>query len=111
VRPRLTDDGRTVTLDLHGARIDEALGLVRRAARLAAARGRGSLKVVHGASTSGGSARTIRDALHALLDDGALAPDVADAVRFDGHALLGLRPAPRPDPPPLRLLDVLEAAR
>ena len=107
MRPRLSDDGRTVTLDLHGARVDEAVGLLHRTARLAAERGRVTLRVVHGASTSGAHPRTIRGALHALLVDGALAPDVTGAVRFEGHALLSLRAAPRPDPTPLRLLDVM----
>ena len=104
-RPSLTDDGRAVTLDLHGARVDEALALVRRTASLAAGRGRATLRVVHGASTSHGDRRTIRAALYALLDDGALDGTVTAAVRFDGAVLLSLATARR-DPTPLRLADV-----
>jgi DNA-nicking Smr family endonuclease len=107
-RARLTDDGRTVTLDLHGVRVDEALALVRRTAALAARRGRTSLRVVHGASTSDPLARnlTIRHALHDALDGGALAAAVVDAVRFEGVAVLALAAAPRPDPARLHLRDV-----
>lgn len=107
-RPSLTDDGRAVTLDLHGARVAEAEGLIRRTVALAAARGRATLRVVHGASTSDPLARnrTVRHALHDLLDDGVLRPWVTSAVRSDGQALLALAAALRRDPTPLRLRDV-----
>lgn len=106
--PRLSDDGHTVTLDLHGARVEEALALVRRTAALAARRGRATLRVVHGQSTSDALARnrTIKHALSDLLDGDGLAGVVIQAVRFDGHALLGLAAAPRRDPTPIRLADV-----
>ncbi len=50
--PTLLDDGRRITLDLHGATVDEAERLIRRTARLAAERGRSQLTVVHGTSSS-----------------------------------------------------------
>ena len=104
--PRLTDDGATVTLDLHGARVDEALTLVRRTVTLAAARGRTSLRVVHGSSTSDALARnrTIKHALHALLDDGLAG--VHDAFRAEGFTLLSLSLGGRRDPTPITLRDV-----
>jgi hypothetical protein len=94
VRPRLTDDGRTVVLDLHGASVDGASELIRRVSALASGRGRGTLRVVHGTSTSDPLARnrTIRHALHDLLDAGELRPFVVDAVRDEGHTLLALAP-------------------
>ena len=50
--PRVDDDGQTVTLDLHGAPVDEAVRLARRLVREAARRGRRTVKIVHGQSTS-----------------------------------------------------------
>ncbi len=90
--PSLSDDGQSVTLDLHGARVDDAECMILAAARLAAERGRSRLTVIHGASTSSTlyRNRTIRHALYDLLDDGSLDRWVTDAVRFDGSALLSL---------------------
>jgi len=42
--PQLDDDGRIVTLDLHGATVDEALDMTYRTLRLAEQRGRTRLK-------------------------------------------------------------------
>lgn len=74
---RLTDDGRTVALDLHGCRVDDALGMAQAALRLAAARGRLRLDLIHGGSTTGRGARTIKTALHDWIDG----PDAPRAVR------------------------------
>ena len=105
--PRLNDDGHTVTLDLHGATVDDAERLIRRTVRLAAERGRSRLTVVHGASTSDSRYRnrTIRHALYDLLDAGALA-DVTDAIRLEGSCLLGLALAPQTDPQRLSIGDI-----
>ncbi len=105
--PRLTDDGTTVTLDLHGASVDDALDLVHRTASLAAQRGRPTLRLVHGTSTSDPRARnrTIKHALHGLLDDGTL-PEAQSDVRLDGETVVSLPLGTRRDPTPLRLLDV-----
>lgn len=108
-RPRLTDDGRAVELDLHGTRIDDAHALVRRTAALAAARGRTSMRVVHGASTSDPRARnpTIRHALLDVLERGELRPQVTDHAPFDGHTLLALAVGAARDPKRIVLADVL----
>ncbi len=89
--PTLDDDGQTVTLDLHGATVDEALGLARRVVAAAARRGRRNVRIIHGRSTSDRPTRdrTIKQALHDLLDRGAL--DVTTPT----------------DTAPIRLLDVL----
>ena len=107
--PSLRDDGHEVTLDLHGATVDEAERLIRRTARLAAGRGRSRLTVVHGTSTSSRlyRNRTIRHALYELLDGGALAPHVTDALRLEGYCLLGLAPGPT-DPRRLSIRDVTD---
>lgn len=88
---RLHDDGHSVTLDLHGVTVSEAEQLIQRTVRLAAARGRGRLTVIHGASTSDQRYRnrTIRHALYDLLDDDAL-PEVTSEFRNEGSCLLGL---------------------
>ncbi len=104
--PRLTDDGQTVTLDLHGATVADAEAMIRRAARLAADRGRSRLTVIHGTSTSSrlDRNRTIKHVLYDLLDAGAL-PDVTSDFRGDGSTALGLD-AGRPNPQRLTLADV-----
>ncbi|MDX1418699.1 MAG: Smr/MutS family protein [Rubricoccaceae bacterium] len=106
-RPHLHDDGSTVTLDLHGATVDEGLRLVRRAAALASRRARSSLRVVHGSSTSDLRARnrTLKHALHDLLDDGAL-PEVTGDFRGEGFTLISLGVGGRGDPAPIRLSDL-----
>lgn len=103
---RLHDDGHAVRLDLHGATVAEAEQLIRRTVRLAAARGRDRLTVIHGASTSDRRYRnrTIRHTLYDLLDEGAL-PDVTSELRNEGSCLLGLAAAAR-DPRRLTLADV-----
>ena len=106
-RPRLTDDGTAVTLDLHGATVDEGLRLVRRAAALATERGRATLRVVHGASTSDPRARnrTLKHALHDLLDEGGL-PEAQHDFRAEGDTLIGLRLGARRDPAKITLIDL-----
>ena len=105
--PRLRDDGHEVTLDLHGATVDEAERLIRSTVRLAAARGRSRLNVVHGASTSSRlyRNRTVRHALYELLDGGALV-EVTSEFRREGSCLLGLDAAQARDASRLSLRDV-----
>jgi hypothetical protein len=91
-RPRINDDGQTVELDLHGVHVDESVAMIRRVARLASGRGRGTLRIIHGSSTSDPLARnrTVRHALQELLDSGDLRPWVIDAVRYEGHTVIAL---------------------
>ncbi|MEL6613280.1 MAG: Smr/MutS family protein [Bacteroidota bacterium] len=102
---RLTDDGSTVTLDLHHVRVGDAAPLIRRTVAMASARGRSSVRVVHGSSTSGGSSRTIKHVVHDLLDDGALA-EVTSDFRAQDYALLSLGVGGQPDRRRLTLNDV-----
>ena len=106
--PWLHDDGTTVTLDLHGATVDEAVALTRRTVRAAAARGRRTVKIIHGASTSRRLApnRTIKNALYDLLDEGTLGPAVTGAWREEAAVTLSLDLSAAPDPRLLRLRDL-----
>lgn len=107
--PTLLDDGQRVTLDLHGATVDEAERLIRRTVRLAADHGRRQLAIVHGASTSSRlyRNRTVRHALYDLLDSGALAPPVTDVFRLEGSCLLSLSSVPSQNPSRLSIHDVM----
>jgi hypothetical protein len=104
---RLDDDGTRVTLDLHGASVEQGLTLVRKAVQLAAARGRVSLNVIHGSSTSDPLARnrSLKHAVHDLYEGGGL-PGVTGALRHEGSTLLSLPLGGRPDPRRLTLRDV-----
>ncbi len=106
--PRIEDDGQAVTLDLHGARIAEALTLAQRAVREAARRGRGSVKIVHGQSTTESlyQNRTIKNALYDLLDRGALSNTVSHAWRAEGYVLLSLDVSASSQPSRIRMSDI-----
>jgi hypothetical protein len=106
-RPRVDDDGRTVTLDLHGAPVERAAELIVRACAVAARRGRATVRVVHGSSTSDPAMlnRTIRHALDDLLDSGALKAWVVESVRGESITLLGL---PLGTPPDRRLISLAD---
>ena len=105
---RVTDDGQRLTLDLHGLHVGEAEAVIQRAARLAAERGRATLVVVHGASTSSRlyRNRTIKHALADLLDRGALRPDVTDSFSNDGSTLLNLAAGRTADSRPITASDL-----
>lgn len=107
--PWLHDDGTTVTLDLHGATVDEAIDLARLTVREAARRGRRSVRLIHGASTSRRLApnRTIKHALHDLLDNDGFDVAFTGSWRDDVAVTLALDLTTAADPRPLRLRDVL----
>lgn len=105
--PTLDDDGQVVTLDLHGATVDEALDLTYRTLRLAEDRGRSRLKVIHGSSTTqGGARRTIKSALHDRLDRGELGAHATNVIRSRDELVLSLDLTTSSDPTPIRLRDV-----
>lgn len=105
--PQLEDDGRVVTLDLHGATIDEALDLTYRTLRLAEDRGRSRLRLIHGSSTTqAGADRTIKRALYDRLDQGALGAHASNVMRQRDTLILGLDVTAANDPTPIRLRDV-----
>jgi DNA-nicking Smr family endonuclease len=105
--PTLEDDGRIVTLDLHGLSIDEAIDLTYSTLRLAEDRGRNRLKVIHGSSTTEGPhSRTIKSALHNLLDQGNLASHGTSVRRSRDTLTFVLDLTAAPDSTPIKLRDV-----
>ncbi|PEN12907.1 hypothetical protein CRI94_12960 [Longibacter salinarum] len=104
--PKIKDDGSMVTLDLHGLRVDDAIEVTYDTLRLAQDRGRASLKVIHGSSTSGAGRRTIKSALYRLLDRGMLVGGHVHVMKQRSYFTLSLDLTASTDPTPIRLLDV-----
>jgi len=104
--PRLEDDGSTVTLDLHGATVDEAVDLAYQTLRLAEDRGRRQLKLIHGSSTTAPGRRTIKSELRRLLDDGPLGRQATSVLRRRDFVLLSLDVTAARDPTRIQLQDV-----
>ena len=105
--PRLDDDGQSVTLDLHGVRVAEAVDLAAALVVEAARRGRQTVRLVHGASTTdAGGERTIKTALARALADGDYDRHVSSSFALDGMLVLGIAPSPSPRPGRLRLADL-----
>lgn len=105
--PQLNDDGSTVTLDLHGLSVDEALDLTYSTLRLAEDRGRNRLMLIHGSSTTtAGQRRTIKSALHDLLDQGDLSSHATSVVRSRDTLTLVLDLTAPSDPSPIELRDI-----
>lgn len=107
---RFTDDGRDVTVDLHGCTVDDALYIVRRTVAEATAAGRARVVVIHGASTTGAGNRTIKSALGDLLASGALAAWVTGVLESPdgGQRTLWL---PVGSPARSKRLDVRDVVR
>ncbi len=105
--PTVRDDGATVTLDLHGANLSEAKRLVRRCIRLASSRGRASVKLIHGSSTSDFDPHrpTIKSLVVELLSSAELADHVTDHFQFEGHTTVSLTSSGTLGPP-IRITDL-----
>ncbi len=104
--PRLDDNGMTVTLDLHGASVHEAIDIVYRVLDVAVERGRSSVKIIHGHSTSNGNPheRTIKKALHDEIDRGGF-PEATGVLKQQGHLVLSLDITMKNDPRRINTLD------
>ncbi len=70
--PTISDDGRTVELDLHGATVSQGMSLVANTIRMAINRGRSTVRIVHGSSTSDTDqfAATLKHKLHDAFGSG-----------------------------------------
>ena len=106
-RLRLDDDGQSLTLDLHGTRVAEALDLAHATVVEAARYGRQTVRLVHGLSTTErGAERTIKTELLDAYDDGAFDRHATGAVRMEGVLILSIAPAPTPLAGRVRLADL-----
>lgn len=106
--PSLQDDGQAVTLDLHGATVDEAIRLSQATLHEATRRGRTQVTLIHGTSTSDPRYRnrTIKHELYSLLENDQLAGAVTSAWRGEGHLILSLDVSANRNATPIRLIDV-----
>ncbi|MEX2400916.1 MAG: Smr/MutS family protein [Rhodothermales bacterium] len=107
---RFEDDGGTVTVDLHGSTVRDALYIARRCVQEGYRQGRSKVDVIHGASTSGReSRRTIKTALLDQLERGAFA-DWSSGHTTDasgGRTTVWLNIGPNADPARIRVNDVV----
>lgn len=90
---RLMDDGQRPVLDLHGCTIDQALALTRALIVESVKRGRDSIELIHGRSTSDalGHNRTIKNELYRQLDDGMMRTHVSQCLKRDSSMVVALR--------------------
>lgn len=88
--PQIRDNGQTVELDLHGARVEDAVALTRKLLDEATRRGRSSVRLIHGHSTSDGMNYTIKRALYDLLEESSVAAQFGSVVRSEGSLLISL---------------------
>lgn len=106
--PRLNDNGRTVELDLHGATVEQALRIILRTVQQASVRGRYSVKIIHGSSTSSRfyRNRSIKNELDLILEAGDLDKYVSSTWKSDEYMLLSLHINLETDPRRITLNDV-----
>lgn len=95
--PALVDDGTNVELDLHGARVEEARRLTAAVLREAFERGRATVRIIHGHSTSGGPAATgtIKHVVRGIVDYPPPGVEIVDVWRAEGAVTVSL-PVGRP---------------
>jgi hypothetical protein len=107
--PSVRDDGSVVTLDLHGATVEEALDITYRTLYLAEERGRQKVKLIHGSSTSRGGSdrRTIKRELAALVDQGSLGAHATSTMKSRDYIVLALDVTVPSDPTRIQPQDVL----
>lgn len=91
MKPRLTDDGIRPELDLHGCTVDEALQLARQLIIESVRRGRDSVRLIHGRSTSAPGKRTIKSAITEFIESEQLPMHVSGSFKSDGHMIVALR--------------------
>lgn len=98
--PTVTDDGTTVELDLHGARLAEAETLVRRCIELCSNRGRATLRIIHGLSSSEYDAdqRTIKTIVHDVVEEHADSDIITGHYPFEGSITISFSVSARKDP-------------
>lgn len=93
ISARLVDNGQRPVLDIHGCTVDQALSLTRALIAVSVKRGRDSLELIHGSSTSNeeGRRRTIKNTLHSLIDDGMESRHVSQSFKSSSSMTIALR--------------------
>ncbi len=106
--PRIRDDGDTVTVDLHGLRVDEAVFWAVRILDEARRRGRSTARIIHGTSTSvlSHERRTIKQALYEWLESEDARAKVSGTFKHDAFFIMGLRSTGPPDRRPIAAIDI-----
>jgi hypothetical protein len=95
-----------VEIDLHGARIDEAMRLIDNLIALAVRRGRTKVSIIHGSSTFGTGKDSIKERVYGAIESGRWSP-LGSVVRFEGYTAVALPTfGHRSDPTPITLIDI-----
>ena len=104
---KVSDNGRSVELDLHGVGVSRAIHLFDAAIKIASRRGRSTIKIIHGSSTSDVSheASTIKLRLRDQIESGRYDDLIVSRYFSDGHLLLSLAPGGS-DPSPISIFDI-----
>ena len=105
---RLNDTGSSATLDLHGASVAEAEELALKFVEKAAERGRRTVRIIHGSSTTDDDPqnRTIKRALHDLLEEGAFDEWATSVIKRQDTLLISLDLSAESSYQPLTMLDI-----
>jgi DNA-nicking Smr family endonuclease len=106
--PRVSDDGQTIELDLHGASVQMAQDMILAIIPLAANRGRSVVRIIHGVSTSEtfDDRSTIKSTLLALLEQGTLDRYVPDWIVLEGSTVVSLNVTGRRDSTRILIHDI-----
>lgn len=90
---------------MHGVWVEEALDAVAQLVEVATDRGRSTVRVIHGSSTSANHARSIKNELHAALDRNDFA-GIASDFRQQDVTLLSLQAFGQVDKRLITLFDI-----
>ncbi len=106
--PRIKDDGNTVELDLHGASVPHGLHLVDQLLSLVNQRGRSSIKIIHGSSTSDDDvfADTLKNRISDKLTSGDYNNYVTSHWSTDEYVILSPAQASPLDRRPISIFDL-----
>ncbi|MCB0717846.1 MAG: Smr/MutS family protein [Bacteroidetes bacterium] len=105
--PSLTDDGSTVTIDLHGLTVEAAVSVFARTIRLASERGRSTIKAIHGSSsTISPHDQTIRNRVREYVNND-LESTIHARTLLDDYLIIGLPITHRTNSSRIKLTDVI----
>lgn len=106
--PSVHDDGQSVQLDLHGSKVRHAKRLFENTLLLACERGRSTVKVIYGTSTSvdDAFASSIKHTILDMLVSGEYSDLVSGYWETDGHALVSLIARGSPAPQRITIFEI-----